>query len=201
MSSQERIFNLFAGATVLSWSCAIVVEQLRDPAVSWSPWVVAALHAVVGLLFLLRGPERRRASVRAAASAAPGVLVAGFAATPTAQSAAWPLLAEAVFATGGALAVVGLLCLGRSFAVLPSVRSVVDRGLYRFLRHPVYLGEGLMLVGCLLAEPGPGPGALCLAAAALLSLRVRAEERALLRDPGYAAYCRRVPWRWLPGVL
>ena len=98
------------------------------------------------------------------------------------------------------MAIAALLSLGRSFAVLPAVRVVVDRGLYRFVRHPVYLGEGLMLIGCMLATPGLQAVGVCAAAAVLLVVRVWVEERGLAQDAVYVDYCRRVRWRWLPGV-
>lgn len=200
MKKSERAFNLLAGATVLSWAASIARAQLLDPAPSWSPWIVVMLHTVVGALFLVRHPAVRSGSFAAALAAAPGVLVAGFAVTPGAGVATWSPYAEAVFALGGVLAVAALLSLGRSFAVLPAVRVVVDRGLYRFVRHPIYLGEGLMLLGCALAGPGPEAFAVCAAAVVLLGVRVWVEERGLARDPAYIDYRRRVRWRWLPGV-
>lgn len=200
MTTSERVFNLLAGVTVLSWAASIARSQLFDPAPSWSPWIVVMLHAVVGVLFLVRRPVVRSASFAATLASAPSVLVAGFAVTPGAGVATWSPYAESVFVLGGAVAIAALLSLGRSFAVLPAVRVVVDRGLYRFVRHPVYLGEGLMLLGCSLAAPGPESVAVCAAAALLLGVRVWVEERGLAQDAAYVEYCRRVRWRWLPGV-
>lgn len=196
----ERVFNLLASVTVLSWAASIARAQLLDPAASWSPWIVVLLHAVVGVLFLVRRPVVRSGSFASALASAPSVIVAGFAVTPGASAATWSPHAEAVFVLGGAVAIAALLSLGRSFAVLPAVRVVVDRGLYRFVRHPVYLGEGLMLIGCMLATPGLQAVGVCAAAAVLLVVRVWVEERGLAQDAVYVDYCRRVRWRWLPGV-
>ena len=200
MTNPERAFNFLAGSTVLSWAAAIAQTQLLDPAPSWSPWVVVTLHVVVGLLFFVRCPVLRSGSCASAIAAAPSVLVAGFAVAPSAGAAPWPPFAEAVFVLGGAIAVAALLSLGRSFAVMPALRVVVDTGLYRFVRHPVYLGEGLMVIGCVLADPGVEMVTVCVAAAVLLSIRVRVEEHGLSRDAAYVDYCRRVRWRWLPGL-
>ncbi len=77
---------------------------------------------------------------------------------------------------------------------------MVSRGPYRFLRHPAYAFELMMLVAAL--SPG---GALAWAvgglAAALQVGRVLAEERVLRADPDYRAYARTVRYRLLPGVF
>ena len=39
--------------------------------------------------------------------------------------------------------VIGLASLGRSFGIMPRARGLVQSGLYRWVRHPIYLGEFL----------------------------------------------------------
>jgi protein-S-isoprenylcysteine O-methyltransferase Ste14 len=41
---------------------------------------------------------------------------------------------------GLALWIAGMACLGQSLRVLPGADSIVARGVYRFIRHPIYVG-------------------------------------------------------------
>jgi protein-S-isoprenylcysteine O-methyltransferase Ste14 len=123
-----------------------------------------------------------------------------------------PRLPLAVEAVGGVLLALSWLLLYRSFAdntfASPLVRiqrerahRVVSTGVYGFVRHPMYLGASLMLLGAPLLT-----GALvALAAGALvvlqLAVRIGDEERLLARElAGYEDYRRRVRYRLLPRV-
>jgi protein-S-isoprenylcysteine O-methyltransferase Ste14 len=48
---------------------------------------------------------------------------------------------------GAALALAALASLGPSFSIVPEARTLVVTGPYRWLRHPMYLAELLMLFG------------------------------------------------------
>jgi protein-S-isoprenylcysteine O-methyltransferase Ste14 len=63
-----------------------------------------------------------------------------------------PHVAEAgvaITVVGAALALAAFVNLGRSFSVIPEARGLVTRGVYRLVRHPMYLAELLMIVGAL----------------------------------------------------
>jgi len=70
-----------------------------------------------------------------------------------------------------------------TFRVLvPPSSSVIDRGPYRYMRHPNYLGVLGELAGLALAARAPISGTLSVAAfTVLLVRRIRVEERALER--------------------
>ena len=53
---------------------------------------------------------------------------------------------------GYAVAIWGVMCLGRSFALVVSVREIVLRGPYRYLRHPIYFGYSCAFLGLALAN-------------------------------------------------
>jgi protein-S-isoprenylcysteine O-methyltransferase Ste14 len=78
---------------------------------------------------------------------------------------------------------------------------LVDVGVYRVVRHPMYAG----LCGVMIGVPlwlGSTLGLLCtIVPIAMLALRILVEER-VLRDavPGYQAYTQRVRKRLVPGV-
>jgi protein-S-isoprenylcysteine O-methyltransferase Ste14 len=110
-------------------------------------------------------------------------------------------LTMSLSAVGLMVVVVGKLSLGRSFGLVPANRGVVSTGVYRFVRHPIYLGYLITHVGFLLANPGVWNLALLAAADLALMLRARCEEQTLSADPAYRDYMQRVHWRVVPGVF
>jgi protein-S-isoprenylcysteine O-methyltransferase Ste14 len=87
---------------------------------------------------------------------------------------------------GDAVAVVGclwllasVLALGRCFGVLPEARGFVLRGPYRFVRHPVYLGEIVALAGLVLAAPVAWNVIVLVLFVIAQVVRTHLEERAL----------------------
>jgi protein-S-isoprenylcysteine O-methyltransferase Ste14 len=106
-----------------------------------------------------------------------------------------------ISAVGLMIVVCGKLSLGRSFGLTPANRGIVCSGLYRFVRHPIYLGYLITHVGFLVAYPADWNLAVLAAADVALLLRAICEERTLALDDGYRAYMTRVRWRVVPGVL
>ena len=73
--------------------------------------------------------------------------------------------------------------------------------MYRFVRHPIYLGYLVTHVAFLVASPSAwNIVALVIADGALLA-RAVCEEQTLAMDPAYREYQTRVGWRVLPGVF
>jgi protein-S-isoprenylcysteine O-methyltransferase Ste14 len=96
-------------------------------------------------------------------------------------------------------------------------RGIVDWGSYRFIRHPGYLGKNLYWIMTLIPTLVPNTtfpgftwtryalffggtvlGIVCWAT--VYFLRAITEERFLMRDPDYVAYCKKVRYRFIPGV-
>jgi protein-S-isoprenylcysteine O-methyltransferase Ste14 len=90
--------------------------------------------------------------------------------------------------------------LRRSFGVVAANRGVKVSGPYRLVRHPMYLGYILSLVGILLAGPNVTNVVLVLAIWAFMVARIVAEERILMRDPAYQELCAVTRWRLVPGI-
>ena len=115
-----------------------------------------------------------------------------------------PLIPEATAAMllGLGLMVVlgGKMSLGCSFGLLPANRGVMERGLYRFVRHPIYLGYLLTHIPFLAAHPSGWNAAVLIAGDAALIVRALYEEETLGRDPQYIRYCQTVKWRLVPGI-
>jgi protein-S-isoprenylcysteine O-methyltransferase Ste14 len=96
--------------------------------------------------------------------------------------------------------------LGESFTAVVVVRSeqqVVERGAYRWVRHPSYTAGMLLFAGSMLALANWMSVAVVLAGAILAySYRIHVEERALLQTLGepYRAYMQRTK-RFVPKVF
>ncbi|HEX6491499.1 MAG TPA: isoprenylcysteine carboxylmethyltransferase family protein [Gaiellaceae bacterium] len=123
----------------------------------------------------------------------------------------WPRGVEGVLAVLGlVVALIGLslllvaaLSLGASLTVLPKPRErggLVQSGIYRAVRHPVYGAVLLLALGWSLAESPLGliPTLLL---AIVFDLKARLEEAWLQeRHPDYALYRKQTPRRFVPGV-
>jgi protein-S-isoprenylcysteine O-methyltransferase Ste14 len=102
---------------------------------------------------------------------------------------------------GLTIVVLGKISLGRSFGLVPANRGIVSTGVYRFVRHPIYLGYLLSHVGFLAANTNPWNVVMLLSADTALLLRAICEEETLARDDAYRSYMTRVHWRVVPGVF
>ena len=83
--------------------------------------------------------------------------------------------------------VLAMLTLGPSLAVLPGADRLVTRGVYRYLRHPVYVGIVLTLSGLFLACGST----ICLAYVLVVVIplnifRAKTEEQVLREQLGEA---------------
>jgi len=114
-------------------------------------------------------------------------------------------LALLLLVSGLALRWVAILSLGRFFTVDVAIHeqhALVDKGVYRWVRHPSYTGLLMAFAGLgVFFGNWPGLCAVTLPVAAALLVRIRREEAALRDGLGaaYAAYCSRTK-RLLPGV-
>ncbi len=195
-ATSHRLQSILFGISVLSWSLLAWRGAAGEPDVVRLGAV--ALHLVVGLLLLVRRPPRLEGTTRQRILSVPAIVIAGVVVTLASTPATWSQAVRATFVLGAAFAALSLFSLGRNFAVLPALRNVVVRGPYRLVRHPAYLGEGLMLMACCTTMPpyvGPPVGMIVVA---LLIIRIRAEEEALRTTPEYRRYCERVPYRLVP---
>ena len=120
---------------------------------------------------------------------------------PAGVAAAPELLTVTISAIGLMIVVVGKLSLGRSFGLIPANRGVVSSGLYRLVRHPIYLGYLITHVGFVVANPADWNLAVLALADVALMLRAICEEQTLAKDAAYRAYMQRVRWRIIPGVF
>ena len=134
-----------------------------------------------------------------------GLLAAGLTGPGWPEGASSALrTAGAVLAIAGALlAIVASRALGKGLSPYPRPSGpavLVERGPYRWVRHPIYLGGILFFVGFSLAF-SPWALAVCAALAVIWALKLRVEERMLeTRFPEYRTYRERTRARLVPFV-
>jgi protein-S-isoprenylcysteine O-methyltransferase Ste14 len=102
---------------------------------------------------------------------------------------------------GLGIVIAGKVTLGRSFGLMPANRGIVSSGVYRVVRHPIYLGYLITHTAFLLATPSAWNIAALVAADAALLLRAVCEEQTLSRDSQYREYQQIVRWRVCPGLF
>jgi protein-S-isoprenylcysteine O-methyltransferase Ste14 len=98
---------------------------------------------------------------------------------------------------GLALSVWALLALGDAFSISPSDRGLVQYGPYRFIRHPMYAGELLSLIGTCVSNPMFWNWSVLAIFVLSVYMRIVEEESVI---EGYYRYTRVVAWRLVPHV-
>ncbi len=193
----DRCFDWALGATAMSFAVQALVRGAGSDLVSGT---ILVLNVTVGLLFLRRRQPKKTATLRECLICFASVPLSALALALAPPEPAWPVAARVLFAASGAGAVVSLVALGKSFAVLPSLRGVVQRGPFELIRHPVYGCELLMLLICASVSAHSLWFAPPVLAVGLVVLRIRIEEQLLDGELDYRAYRQRVRWRLLPGI-
>jgi protein-S-isoprenylcysteine O-methyltransferase Ste14 len=113
------------------------------------------------------------------------------------SSAAWVYIGLVLTAGGLGFTIWARRALGTNWSAMPSIKKdheLIQRGPYRFVRHPIYTGLLLAIFGSCLA--GGRVWNLCVAgmAAILLIVKLKTEEALLARQfpEAYLQYRRRV---------
>jgi protein-S-isoprenylcysteine O-methyltransferase Ste14 len=99
--------------------------------------------------------------------------------------------------TGAALSIWAISYLKKSFGLRAAVRKLVTRGPYARIRHPLYLGEIIHLLGIAILSGKPLGLYLYVVAVAFQVVRARIEERKFLRTlPEYKGYMNQTGFLW-----
>jgi protein-S-isoprenylcysteine O-methyltransferase Ste14 len=116
-----------------------------------------------------------------------------------------PLLPASITVAGSviglAIVIAGKMTLGRSFGLMPANRGIVSSGVYRIVRHPIYLGYLITHVAFIFANPTAWNVAILTVGDIGLLLRAVCEEQTLARDAQYREYQQLVRWRVCPGLF
>ncbi|HEX6465507.1 MAG TPA: isoprenylcysteine carboxylmethyltransferase family protein [Vicinamibacterales bacterium] len=196
--------DLIAKVLIVTLFSSLAVRLARDAAATGhvTGLLLLVSEALVAVLTLIRRPA---SSVDKSTLARVLTVVSVFGpplVQPASSVAVAPdVLTVLISGVGLTFVVVGKLSLGRSFGLAPANRGVVSAGLYRFIRHPIYMGYLLTHVGFVVANPLDWNIAILVVADVALLFRALREERTLAADPAYRDYMDRVRWRLVPGVF
>src|SRR3954470_3968888 len=206
------LFSLMAFSNALGLIALIQAGPDDDPLGTAHGWLrlghqtlTTAFSMLICWLFLIRRPstQGRGAGGWISDVVAVGgtVIVLALSMAPRTMDDTLSLAtAEALLTVGLVIMVIGLASLGRSFGIMPRARGLVTSGLYRWVRHPIYLGEFLAFGGILTLTISPLSATIFVLFVALQLYRMVAEERTLAGAyPEYDAYCAHTS-RLLPGV-
>ncbi len=108
------------------------------------------------------------------------------------------LVGEAIQVAGTLLTVLAFLSLSRSLGVVPAHRGVRTGGLYRWVRHPLYMSYALSHLGYVISNCTYRNVLLALASLGLQLLRIGNEERFLSAYPDYREYQTHTRWKIFP---
>jgi protein-S-isoprenylcysteine O-methyltransferase Ste14 len=120
---------------------------------------------------------------------------------PRDEGAARHVVADLLLIGGLLWSLWSLRALGRSLSLIAQARRLVETGPYRWIRHPLYIGEIVSTAGIALSVGTFPAFALVLLLIALQLYRAICEESVLRASfPEYRAYCERTS-RIVPGIL
>jgi protein-S-isoprenylcysteine O-methyltransferase Ste14 len=117
---------------------------------------------------------------------------------------AWlSVLGDVLVAVGLGIAMLVIVQNGYAAAniTVESGQALVSDGLYRYVRHPMYVGNVIMMIGMPLALGSYWGLIFVIPGCILLVLRILDEEELLTQElTGYGEYRQRVRYRLLPNV-
>lgn len=184
------------GFVGLAW--AVVAAAYFSLVLSGGGWIYLGLliyYSLVALAFLRRAPARSSGPWWETVVAMVNVFLPIVILRPA--DGGLPLLGQAVGTVALAGIILGLLNLGRSFAIAPADRGLVTGGLYRWVRHPLYAFQFLFYIGFYVANPSWNNALGLVLTLVLQVIRIRWEEDLL---SGYEEYAARVQWRLIPYI-
>jgi protein-S-isoprenylcysteine O-methyltransferase Ste14 len=192
----------------------------------WQAWVFLGIYAALSVIYTVYMGVTNPAALRRRMNAGPQhesrpvqkVIIAGvvlaFAALLVVSGLdhrfGWSNVPTPVVALGNLMVVVGLsiamlVVFQNSYAAanitVETDQTVVSTGLYGLVRHPMYFGALIMLIGIPLALGSFVALLIDVLCVVLFAARILDEEKALTQDlTGYREYTDKVHSRLVPGV-
>jgi protein-S-isoprenylcysteine O-methyltransferase Ste14 len=190
---------------------------------AWVFLLVFALSAWIPGIYVLRTDpaalqQRMRAGPTAENRIVQKAVIAGWYASLAAMFVVsaldhrfgWSPVSTAIWLAGDLLAAIGLsvmmlVVIQNSYAAatirVEAGQKLVSTGLYRLVRHPMYAGNVIMMVGIPIALGSYWGLVFVIAGLIVLALRIHDEEK-LLREEldGYPEYTHKVRYRLVPYV-
>ena len=101
---------------------------------------------------------------------------------------------------GASWTVISLCTLGKQFALFPTNPKIVTKGVYRIIRHPIYLGESIIVIACFLSNVRWLNTIALIVFAVFLYMRINLEEQVMEKGYEYDEYQKKVKWKLLPYI-
>lgn len=96
----------------------------------------------------------------------------------------YQLIGIVITIIGLALWWVAKLTLGQTYSLTPSAHSLVTRGIYSKLRHPIYIGSSMVFIGWAIFSLTWWLCVVALLHIIMQTIRLRREEKLLLKSYG-----------------
>jgi protein-S-isoprenylcysteine O-methyltransferase Ste14 len=218
--ARSPAYDLAMRVPVVVWSTALAVrsaagleQYLRaaDPALPSAVFAVEAtmrLSVIAYLVILAATVVMRRPAIGKLRGAEPRAsafigtfLITAVVLFPRRELSLGASLASTLLIlVGDGIAVAALVRLRRSFSIMPEARDLVTTGLYRLVRHPLYLAEAIATIGSVIQFLSVWT-VLLLAAQLMFQLRRIENEEVILAQafPRYAIY-QQTTARLIPGI-
>ncbi|MGY3034374.1 protein-S-isoprenylcysteine O-methyltransferase Ste14 [Bradyrhizobium sp. USDA 4354] len=204
--SYDRIMRLLGSMWFLLLALCVAVRigaSLHDPWPSLlSSFCLGIFYMLLALLIVTRAPAKAHAD---------GLLprIAAFVGSYLPWTISFlgktddtlPNLAStACVLVGTIMMLVTIRHLGRSFSLVPQARSVVQTGPYRWIKHPLYVAEEIVVLGVVLQYLTPVTVIILVLHIGIQVCRIHYEEDLLRRNcPEYSSY-EASRWRVIPYV-
>ena len=203
-----RVFMVPVVTLMLTFDVAVLTHHVGGGGGGALRWLgaagVCAFYLLVIWSYLRRGPAvatGRSVTAHLAAVVATFAPLAFPLLHAASPGAGWQLAADALLLGGTAWSVWSLRFLGRNLSVIAQAREVTEGGPYRWIRHPLYVGEIVSSLGLAIAVGSAAAVGVWLTLCALQGYRALREEQVLLQAlPGYQAYRARTA-ALLPGIF
>ncbi len=173
------IGNIF-GVLIFTVLTVLRIQQALNG--SWIAILLASQSGIAVALYFRRTKPKEKTDKKTQALAWTSALLP-LAFSPRASTNPWSAL---LLVPGLLLTLWAMLALDRSFSIAPAKREIVTRGPYKYMRHPMYGGEILSLMGVLIASFSLWNAALFVIFLASVFWRIRTEESLLEKDASYA---------------
>lgn len=218
--SGSKVYDLLAASPLILWYAICLVQQvpqlLSELAQIWvreqqflpiidllSKFSVFLFAAVlIGFLVIRRTPSAKAQGFFPRAAAFLGTYLGVAILLLPRHPVSWTteVSSTALILGGMTFAIYGLLWLGRSISIMSEARKLVIGGPYAIVRHPLYLGEQLAVIGVALQYMSPVALALLALQFSFQIYRMGFEEQVLSDTfPEYADYKARTA-RLIPGI-
>ncbi len=94
----------------------------------------------------------------------------------------------------------GVISLNKSFGVVPAEREIKTMGMYKFVRHPLYLGYLISNLGVLLNHFSEMNCFYIALGLVIQIIRITREEKFLSQNPSYVEFKQTTRWRLVPYI-